>query len=61
MDKQALWGMSAREDGAVKQRSSIDDATRETVARQSADRYRREIANINQSSDREIDRALRGW
>jgi hypothetical protein len=39
---------------------AVDAATREAIARQSADRYRREIANINRTSDSEMERALRG-
>jgi hypothetical protein len=38
---------------------AVDAATREAIARQSADRYRREIANINRTSDSEMERALR--
>jgi hypothetical protein len=52
--------LSAREAGPQKREPVIDDATRETVARQSAERYRREIADVNRSSDRDMDRAFRG-
>jgi hypothetical protein len=61
MDKQSLRReMFGRETEPTKRKPSIDAQTRETVARQSAERYRREIADINHSSDREVDRALRG-
>ena len=39
---------------------AVDAAMREAIARQSADRYRREIANINRTSDSEMERALQG-
>jgi hypothetical protein len=35
-----------------------DAATREAIARQSAERYRQEIVNINRTSDSEMERAL---
>jgi len=36
----------------------IDEATREAIARESAERYRRFVAKLNKTSDREIERAL---
>ena len=37
----------------------MDQATREAIARESADRYRKFVAKLNRTSDGEIDQALR--
>ena len=37
----------------------MDQATREAIARESADRYQKFVTKLNRTSDGEIDQALR--
>jgi hypothetical protein len=39
--------------------SPMDQATREGIARESAERYRKFVAKLNRTRDGEIDQALR--
>jgi hypothetical protein len=59
-EKRSLKEAIAAHPDQPRDNRTVDAAAREAIARQSADRYRREIAKINRTSDSEMERALRG-